>query len=356
MQYMINALISLKMGMRNVILSGILIMTLFAPNFAWAQENLPPSSNLGVVVLDATVYSHKAIDGTTIVYGEIQNNLSSPVNRVTLGVTFMDQNSNQVEYKTGPTLLQVVQPGGMVPFLISSTKADPSISQIQVKIAGFQSSSDRPQSLVVSPGSLQVSDNLVVSGTVTNNGAQKSTNTVFYLISYDAFQRVVGIGVSSPVDVGINQNSQFNIVSDFSPKAKSYVIMAESDNYQSKTTPVTAVLVSLPVLVSNTTVTGNNNTSFSFIPVNTPVTISSNVNYLLTSTQSFVYYVQVKHFGGQTAFIGKYQGVLIGSNQKVTVNWTPTVAGSYFIETYVWDYNNVPLSSSVPSVNLVLVK
>ncbi|GEM_PF-1182542 len=354
---MINALISLKVGMRNVILSGMLIITLFTPNFVWAQENLPLSTNLGVVVLDATVYSHKAINGSTIVYGEVQNNLSSPVNRVTIGVTFMDDNSNQIEYKTGSTLLQVVQPGGMVPFSMSSTKADSSISQIQVKIAGFQSSSDRPLSLVVSPGSLQVSNSLIVSGTVTNNGAQKSTNTIFYLISYDAFQRIVGIGVSSPVDVGINQNSQFSIVSDSSPKAKSYMIVAESDSYQSKLTPVTAVQVSLPVLVSNTTVTGPNDTSFSAIPVNTPVTISSNVNYLLTSTQSFVYYVQVKHFGGQTAFIGKYEGVLVSSdNQKVSVNWTPNVAGSYFIETYVWDYGNIPLSSSVPSVNLVLVR
>ena len=215
---MINALMSLKMGMKTVILCGLLITMLLAPNLVWAQEHLPQSTTLGVVVLTDTIYSHKESDGTTTVYGEVQNNLGSPVNAVTLGVTFMDDNSNQVEYKTGPTLLQVVQPGGTVPFAISSTKADPAITQVQVKLAGFQSSSDRPQSLVIIPGSLQVSDNLAISGNITDNGAQKSTNTKIYLISYDAFKRIVGIGVSSPVDVSTTQSSQFSIISDYNSR------------------------------------------------------------------------------------------------------------------------------------------
>ena len=354
---MINVMMALKMSMRTVILSSLLIVTLFVPNFVWAQENLPPSSTLGVKVLDETIYSHKTSDGTTTVFGEVQNNLNSPINDITIGVTFMDDNSNQIEYKTGSTLLQVVPPGGKIPFSISSTKADPTITQIQVKLAGFQSSSERPQSLDISPGSLQVSDNLIISGTIANNGNLQSPNTKLYLISYDAFQRVVGIGISNIVNVGIKQNSQFSIISDSSPKAKSYMLIAESDSYQSKLIPVTAVHVTLPILVSNTTVTGPNGLSYTTIPVNASVNISSNLNYILNSTQSFIYYVQVKQFSGQTTFIGKYEGVLVGSdNQKVTVSWTPQLEGSYFIETYVWDYNAIPLSSAVPSINLVLVK
>jgi hypothetical protein len=357
MQYMINALMSLKMGMKTVILCSLLITMLLAPNLVWAQEHLPQSTTLGVVVLTDTIYSHKASDGTTTVYGEVQNNLGSPVNAVTLGVTFMDDNSNQVEYKTGPTLLQVVQPGGTVPFAISSTKADPTITQVQVKLAGFQSSSDRPQSLVITPGSLQVSDNLAISGNITDNGAQKSTNTKIYLISYDAFKRIVGIGVSSPVDVPTTQSSQFSIMADYSSRAVSYMLVAESDNFQSTLTPLSVVHVSLPVTVSNTTVTNTSGAPLPYVSVNSPVNISSTLNYVLDSTQAFTYYVQVKHFGGETAFIGKYDGVLVGSgNQNVTVGWTPSTAGSYFVETFVWDSGNVPLSKSVPTINLVLVK
>lgn len=340
--------------MKTVLLSGFLILVLFTTNLAWAD--LPPSTTLGVEVLQ-TEYSNKASDGTTVVYGEIQNDLSSPVNSVTIGVTFMDVNSNQIEYKTGTTLLQVIQPGGKAPFMISSTKADPSITQVQVKVAGFQSSSEKSQVLQISPGSLQVSDKLLISGNITNNGAQQSTNTKLYLISYDAFQRVVAIGISDPISIGPGTNSQFSITSDSNTRAQSYMIIAESDNYQSKPIPVSGVKVTLPVILSNTMVTNPNGTSYSTIPVNASVKITSDAKYLLNSTQSFVYYVQVKQFNGQVAFIGKSEGVFLGpGDQNVSVNWIPSTAGSYFVETYVWNYDSVPLSSSVPSINLVLVK
>lgn len=355
MQYMINALMESNTSMR-MILSSLLIVMLFTTSLVWAQENLPPSTSLGVEALQTT-YSHKSSDGTTMVYGEVQNNLGSPVNAVSVAVTFMDDNSNQIEYKVGTTLVSVIPPGGKVPFAISSTKADPSITQYQVKIAGFHSSAERPQSLDITPGSLQVSEKLTISGTITNNGDQKSTNTKLYLISYDAFSRIVAIGISSPVDVVSKQDSQFSITSDSSPRAQTYVIIAESDNYQSKLVPVTAVTVSLPIIVSNTTVTDSTGKPYDTIPVNASVNVSSNAKFLLNSTQPFIYYVQVKQFDGRTAFIGKYEGIFLGSdNKNVTVSWTPNTAGSYFIETYVWNYDAVPLAASVPSINVVLVK
>jgi len=340
--------------MKTVLLSSFLIIVLLTTNLAWAD--LPPSTSLGVEVLQ-TEYSNKASDGTTVVYGEIQNDLNSPVNTVTIGVTFMDSNSNQVEYKTGTTLLQVIQPGGKAPFMISSTKADPSIVQVQVKVAGFQSSSEKQQVLQVSPGSLQISDTLLISGNITNSGAQQSTNTKLYLISYDAFQRVVAIGVSDPISIGSGTTSQFSITSDFNTRAQSYMIIAESDNYQSKPIPVNGVQITLPVIVSNTTVTNPNGISYSTVPVNASVKITSDAKYLLNSTQSFVYYVQVKQFNGKVAFIGKSDGLFLGAgDQTVSVDWKPNLAGSYFVETYVWNYDSVPLSSSVPSINVVLVK
>ena len=323
-------------------------------NFSWAQ-NLPPSSSIQVKVLSP--YSYKATDGTTVVLGEIQNQLDSPINNVTIGLTFMNDSSNTIEYKTGTTLLQVIPPGGKVPFLISSTNPDPSITQVQVKLGGFRPSSERPQALEISPNSLQVSDKLVISGNVTNNGAQQSLNTKLYLISYDAFQRVVGIGISSPIDIDPGKNSHFSITSDSSYREKSFAIISESDNYQSKSTPVTSVHVTLPVIVSDTMVTDINGKSFSTIPLNADVKITSNTKYLLNSTQPYSFYVQVKKFNGQVSFIAKSEGIFLGSgDQQVSVNWRPHSPGSYFIETYVWDYDSVPLSPAVPSINVVLVK
>ena len=340
--------------MKTLLLSSLLIIVLFTTNIVWAD--LPSPTSLGVEALQ-TIYSHKTSDGTTVVFGEVQNNLNSPVNAVTLGVTFMDDNSNQVEYKTGTTLIQVIPPGGKAPFMISSTKSDPSITQIQVKIAGFQSSSDRQQVLDISSGPLQVSDKVSVSGTITDNGALKSDNTKIYLISYDAFQRIVAIGISDPINVDSGKDSQFSVTSDSSPRAKSYMLIAESDNYQSKLISVKGLQATLPVIVQGTMLTDPNGTSYSTIPVNASVKITSDTNYLANSTQSFIYYVQVKQFNGQVEFIGQYEGVFLGpGDQNMSVNWVPNSAGSYFVETYVWNYDEVPLSSAVPSINVVLVK
>ncbi|MDE1724620.1 MAG: hypothetical protein KGH76_01820 [Thaumarchaeota archaeon] len=328
---------------------------LLTTNFAWAD--FPPSTSLGVTVLQ-TIYSHKVSDGTTQVLGEIQNNLSSPVNAVTIGVTFMDDNFHQIEYKTGTTLLQVIPPGGKSPFVMSSTSPNPSITQIQVKIAGFQSSPDKQQVLQISPGTLQVSDKLSISGTLTNNGAQKSTNTKLYLVSYDAFQRVVAIGISDPINVSPGANSQFSITSDSNIRAKSYVIIAESDTYQSKLIPVTNAQVISPVTVGNPVIIDSNGTSYSTIPLNASMKISTNITYPLNSTQPFVFYVQIKQFDGRSEFIGQSKGVFLGSqNQTISVDWKPQDAGSYFIETYVWSPDAVPLSSSsLSSLNPIVVK
>ena len=356
MQYVINAFDGIKC-MRTLILSGILITMLFTTNLVWAaSELLPPSTSLGVEALQ-TEYSHQLPDGTTIVYGEVQNNLSSPVNAVSIGIIFEDNSNNQVDYKVGTTLVSVIPSGGKVPFVITSTKADPSITQFQVKVTGFKSSASKDQVLDITPGPLQVSEKLMLSGTITNNGALKSSNTKLYLISYDAFQRVVAVGTSSPVDVGANQGLQFSITSDSSPRAQSYMLIAESDNYESKPVSVTAVTATLPIVVSNTTVTDTSGKPYDTVPVNATVNISSNTKYLLNSTQPYIYYVQVKQFDGRTAFIGKYEGVFLGlDNRNVAVTWTPSSAGQYFVETYVWNYDNVPLASSSTSINVVLVK
>ena len=343
--------------MRTLILCSILITMLFTTNLVWAaSELLPPSTSLGVEVLQ-TEYSHQLPDGTTIVYGEVKNDLGSPVNAVSIGIIFEDNNNNQVEYKVGTTLVSVIPAGGKAPFAIASTKADPSITQYQVKIAGFKSAASKDQVLDITPGPLQVSEKLILSGTITNNGPLKSSNTKLYLISYDAFQRVVAVGTSSPVDVGVNQDSQFSITSDSSPRAQTYMLIAESDSYESKPVPVTAVTATLPIIVSNTTVTDPSGKPYDTVPVNATVNISSNAKYLLNSTQPYIYYVQVKQFDGRTAFIGKYEGVFLGlDSRNVAVTWTPISTGQYFVETYVWNYDNVPLASSSTSINVVLVK
>ena len=142
------------------IASALVLMisfSLLSSNLVWAQT-LPSNTSLTVEILSA--YSYRADDGTTIVLGEVVNHNNFPITGVTIGVSFLDQNSNTLEYKTGSTLLTVIPGNGKAPFSISSTKSDPAIENVQTKIAGFTSSASKPQVLSITPGNLQIASKL----------------------------------------------------------------------------------------------------------------------------------------------------------------------------------------------------
>ncbi len=334
----------------------LLAFSLFSSNLAWAAGGLlPPDTSLTVVVLSE--YSYRSNDGTTVVLGEIENKNSFPITGVTVGVSFLDENDNTLEYKTGSTLLKVVPGNGKAPFSISSTKSDPAITKVSAKIAGFTSSSIREKVLSIIPGHLQITSQLSISGTIKNGGTMTSSGTKIYLISYDVFQRVVAISNAGPIDIGSGTTSSFSISSTPNSHAKSYKLVAESDNYQSTITDVTDVTATLPVIISGTLVTDPQGNKYSTIPVGVPVKITSELRYLThQANQTYVYYIQVKNFAGQVEFIGTSQGVFLGDSDNATVTWNPTTDGPYFIETYVWDSYYVPLASPGNIINVVLVK
>ena len=114
--------------MRSLFFPGLLIIVIVTSNLAWGQ-NLPSDTSLTVEVLPS-YYSYKADDGTTVVLGEVQNNNNFPITDVKVGISFLNDNDNTIEYKTGTTLLHVVPAGGKAPFSISSSKSFRSHSSV----------------------------------------------------------------------------------------------------------------------------------------------------------------------------------------------------------------------------------
>ncbi|HMK33000.1 MAG TPA: FxLYD domain-containing protein [Nitrosopumilaceae archaeon] len=333
----------------------LLVFSLFSSNLSWAADLLPPNTSLTVEVLPA--YSYRADDGKTVVLGEVLNHNNFPITDVKIGVAFLDENDNTIEYKTGSTLLKVVPGNGKAAFSISSTKSDPAITKVQTNVAGFISSSTRQQVLSITPGHLQIASQLSLSGTIKNGGTITSSGTKIYLITYDAFQRVVAISNAEPIDIGPGTTASFSITSTPNSHAKSYKLVAESDNYQSTITNVTDVTAILPVIIGGTLVTDSQGNKYSTIPVGSPVKITSELTYLAQQpNQAYVYYVQVKNFEGTVEFVGNYKGIFLGESDKASVTWNPTVDGPYFIETYVWDSDYIPLASPGNIINVVLVK
>lgn len=344
-----------------VALLSIFLISVFPASIGWAQY-LPSDNTLTVQVL--TPYSYKAGDGITVVLGEVQNKNSFPVTNVKIGVTFYDDKDKILEFKTGTTLLKVVPPGGKIPYSISSTNPDPNITRVQVNLAGFNSSPSRQQLLNITPGTLEISDKLVLSGTINNGGTILSTETNVYLILYDPFGRVVDIATAElqTNDIGAGKTSNFNITSKPNSNAKSYKLIAESDQYQSKMVDVSSIKMALSSLVTinKISVTDPNGNKYSMIPIGGKVIITNEISTQQGSNQSvqpYVCYVQIKRFGGGVEFIGSAQGMFLGAEkQNATVTWVPEDEGQFFVEVYVWDPDFVALSSPSSIINVLLVK
>lgn len=346
----------------------LVIMTIFLTipaNLVWAQ-NIQPDDTLTVQVLSP--YSYKAEDGLTVVLGEVENKNSFPVTGVKLGVFFYDDVGQVREYKTGTTLLKVIPPQGKAIFSISSTEPDPTITDISVNLTGFNSSPSKQQVLNISSGTLNISDKLTLLGNVTNSGTIPANGIIIYLISYDAFERVVSIATTMPEssDLGVGMTSNFNINSTAHQNAKSYKIIAESDSSQSVLTDITDVKTSISTLtklvtISETSVTDPDGNKYTTIPVGSPAKITSAIWIKYADDQSteqpYVCYVQIKRVGGGVEFIGAAEGIFHGAEkQNASVAWIPESEGAFFIEVYVWDPNAVALASPSSDINVMLVK
>ena len=350
---------------KTVIIALLLALFILPANVGWAAENIRPDSSLTVEVLSP--YSYKAEDGSTVVIGEVQNKNNFPITKVKLGVSFYDETGKILEYKTDTTLLKIIPAGGKAPFSIIS-KQNPSITDISVNLAGFNSSPAKQQVLIITPETLEISDQLILSGTITNGGTILTSGTTIYLISYDAFGRVVGIATATPEpdDVGVGKTSVFTISSTQNPIAKSYKLVAESDNYQSTLTDVTNVKSTISsltklVTISDTSITDQAGNKYDTIPIGAQVKINSGIWLKFGSDQSteqpYICYVQIKRIGGGVEFIGTAEGVFHGAEkQNVSVTWVPENEGAYYTEVYVWDPNAVALASPSSMINVMLVK
>ena len=72
---------------------------------------------------------------------------------------------------------------------------------------------------------------------------------------------------------------------------------------------------------------------------------------------AYTYYVQIKEFGEMpyVEYIGKFDGRFIGTGiETQSIDWIPEKKGLFFIETFVWDKNNVPIAEQGPFVLIIV--
>lgn len=344
-------------------------MTLLLVPFtqSFSQEYYDNAPTLSVSLKNETPFVYQDSDGFTVVVGAVENNNSlTPVTNVQIQVKFYDDfDPNPIEITQGRSTLEVIPPNGQSPFIIRSSIPNPDITQASVSLLGFDSSVEKQKGLSVYSSEVSLDSSFRFSGVLQNRGAPNSDTNV-YLAFYDGFvpPRILGVSTIELGNVAPNAEVTFSLDEKIDSRAVGFLLFAESNIFYSdfvdikipEPQPITKL-----VSISNVSVKDSMNNKLSELKVGSTVNIESQTMIQFSEEQStnetpYSYYVQIKESEtSKVEFIGKYDGRFIGTGpQSQSIDWIPEKSGLFFIETFVWDRNNIPISEQGPFV-LILV-
>ena len=345
-----------------------LILLSFPIISSFAAEVTDTPTTLSVVLTSNAPYVFQDDEGYTYVVGSVKNTgQQTAVTNVSIQARFYDDVSQApLEIVRGGTVLDVIPAKGTSPYVIKSNSPNPKITQASVFLEKFDSSQSKSKLLSVELSDVFVDGNLVFSGLLKNGPAPASDANV-YAAFYDSFDpprlldvRTIPIGAMAP-----GQESPFEFNGAINPMAVSLTLFSESDVFYSDTIntkiPEPEVLTKR-VIISDVSITDVDGKSLSEIPLGTTVKIQSNSLIELSPDNTsaeipYTYYVQVKESGDKpyVEFIGKYDGRYVGDKeQSQSVDWIPEKKGLYYVETFVWDRDNIPIAEPGP-IALILV-
>ena len=348
--------------MQKLVLSAFLILLLvpFSQAFSQVTDTAP---TLSVSLRNETPFVYQDSEGYTVVVGAVENNSLSYITNVRIQVNFFDEFTPEpLEVVEGYTTLEVIPPNGLSPFAIHSKTPNPDITQASVSLLPFDSSIPKQPGLTVFSTDVFLDTSFRFSG-VLQNGDAPSADTKVHLAFYDSFEppRILGVSTIELGNMGLNTEVTFELDEKIDSRAVGFLLFAESSVFYSDFVdvkiPPSQVITKL-VIISDVTVEDTMGNKLSEIKVGSTVNIKSETWIQFAADQksnetAYTYYVQIKEFGEfpYVEYIGKFDGRFIGTGlESQTIDWIPKNKGSFFIETFVWDRNNVPIAEQGPFV------
>ncbi|MDH3276489.1 MAG: hypothetical protein OEM21_00125 [Nitrosopumilus sp.] len=350
--------------MKKILLSLFLILMLFPLNHGFSQKS-DTLSTLSVALTSESPYVYKDDEGYTVVVGNVINkNELTSVGNIQLKVNFYDETgTDPLETIRGGTILDVIPELSTSPYIIKSNSPNPNITSISIMLENFLPVPSKSQQLIVESNEIVLGENLQLSGILTNGGSP-ITDTFVYLAFYDSFipPRLVGISSIPIGDVESNGKVDFYFNEEINKNAVSFQIFAQSNVFYSNIVDekIPQQLTKL-VTISDVSLKNSQGNNLSEITIGSTVNIQSNAWVQFSADPSsnetpYTYYAQVKNSDFPTVeFLGKSDGRFIGTgSQSISVDWIPEHKGIFFIETFVWDRNHVPIANEGPIVILVV--
>ena len=339
---------------------------LFPMSTGFSQKTDTPPT-LSVTLTSESPYVYQDQEGYTIVVGSVQNTDSlSAVTNVIIRAEFYDDFSfNPLEIAQGETSLKVIPKGGISPYVIKSNTPNPEITQASVFLESFDISPSKSKLLTLELSDIYVDENLVFSGNL-QNGPAPVADVNIHVAFYDAFvpPRILDVSTIAIGSLNPNQITSFNFDDMIDKRSVGFSLFAESDVFYSEFLDVKIpepIILTKRITISDVNVTDLMGNSISEIKMGSVVKIKSNswieISPDHTSEIPYRYYVQVKESGEKpyVEYIGKYDGRYLGEgSQSQTIDWIPEKKGLFFIETYVWDRSNLPISDPGP-ISIILV-
>ena len=342
-------------------------------NSSFSQEVSDTESTLGIELTNFSPYHYKDDEGHTVIVGWIENKKNFPVTAIKIWAGFYDSiNEQPLESTVGTSLLDVIPPFSRSPYMIKSPSPNSAITDISVNLLGFNSAAPKGNELAIDAQYSASGDTITISGTLTNAAAFPAESIQIHIGLKDAFEpprllKITTIDIPNSLEPG--STVEFEIDEPFDQRVHGFAAIAESSNSYSNVLDEEFTLPELAsrlITISDVTINDKDGNKLSDIITGTPVSIQSKtwIQYATEQEnyeQPYVYYAQVKHsekVNGETKtfvdYLGSFEGVTDGGSQYPSVEWTPEKGNLYFIETYVWDPNAIPLADKGP-VMVVLV-
>ncbi len=354
--------------MQKFVLSAFLILLLIPFSQAFSAETTDNPSTLSASLMNETPFVYQDSEGYTVVVGAVENNNSqTPITNVRIQVNFFDDfDPTPLEAIIGFSTLDVISPNGQSPFAIRSDTPNPNITQASVSLLGFDSSVPKQEGLTVYSTNVFLDSTLHFSGVLQNGGAP-SADTKVHLAFYDGFEppRILGVSTIELGNMGLNTETTFELDEKIDARSVGFLLFAESSVFSSDFVdieiPLSQIHTTL-VTISDVTVEDTTGNKLSEIKVGSTVNIKSKtlVEFAAdpeSNETAYTYYVQIKESGAipYVEYIGKFDGRFIGTGtDSQSIDWIPENKGLFFIETFVWDKNNVPIAERGPFVLVVV--
>ena len=354
--------------MQKLILSTFLILLLVPFSQAFSQVTDNPFT-LSVSLRNEIPFLYQDSEGYTVVVGLVENNDSkASITNVMIQVNFFDDfDPNPLQVVNGHTTLQVIPPNGQSPFSIRSETANPNIAEASVSLLPFNISDPKEKKLSIFYREVFLDSSLHFSGVLQNEIAPIS-NTNVYLAFYDIFERILRVSTIEIGDVESNDVA-FEFDESINSKSVGFLLFSESDKFYSDFIDIKIPppqLTTKLVVISDVTVEDTNGEKLSELKVGSTFNIKSKTLIQFASDQesnetAYTFYVQIKKTSetrdepGTVEFIGKFDGRFIGTGSEIqSIDWVPKQTGLFFIETFVWDRNNIPIADQGPFVLIIV--